>query len=218
MVIDSRSPDNTAIVLVDYVTGFANSFRSQSIEENVTGAVALAKIALGYGAPLVVSLGPDNDPRGPLYPELAAVIGDHPLVHRGGSFDAFEFPGFERAVAETGRKHLVIGGLMTEGCVLHTSLGALRRDYEVSIVVNATAGETKVIHDAAISRLTQLGVTQTSWLSLASEFQVTYDNVATVGLYFELIGLTPGMSKNLVTLQSAMAIGARANVPAGAHS
>ena len=207
MLIDRRTPQNTAIVLIDYVTGFANAFRSQPVEENVNGAVALAKTALGYGVPLVVSLGPEQDPRGPLYPELAAVLGDHPLIHRGGSFDAFDFPAFEAAIAETRRKHLVIAGLMTEGCVLHTSLGALRRDYEVSIVVNATAGETPVIHDAAITRLTQLGVTPTSWLSLASEFQVTYDNVDTVDVYYDLIGLTPGMSKNLVTMQAAMALG-----------
>src|SRR5580692_2800176 len=106
MDIERRTPGNTAIVLIDYVTGFANLFRSQSVQENVSGAVALAKTAVGYGVPLVVSTGPDNDPRGPLYPEVAAVIGDHPVIHRGGSFDAFDFPGFEAAVAETGRSHL----------------------------------------------------------------------------------------------------------------
>jgi molybdopterin biosynthesis enzyme MoaB len=54
--IERRTPGNTAIVLIDYVTGFANLFRSQSVQENVSGAVALAK--------------------------TAAVIGDHPVIHR----------------------------------------------------------------------------------------------------------------------------------------
>jgi len=133
--------------------------------------VALAKTAVGYGVPLVVSTGPQNDPRGPLYPEVATVIGDHPVIHRGGSFDAFDFPGFEAAVAETGMRHLVIAGLMTEGCILHTTLGALRRDYGVSLVIDATAGENTAIHDAAVTRLLQLGVVPVSWLSFASELQ-----------------------------------------------
>ena len=90
MDIDRRTPVNTAIVLINYVTGFANLFRSQTVAENVSGAVALAKTAGGYGVPLVVSVGPDHDPRGPLYPEVAAVIADHPVIHRGGSFDAFD--------------------------------------------------------------------------------------------------------------------------------
>jgi nicotinamidase-related amidase len=52
-------------------------------------------------------------------------------------------------------RHLVIAGLMTEGCILHTTVGALRRDYAVSLVVDATAGENTVIHDAVVTRLLQ---------------------------------------------------------------
>jgi nicotinamidase-related amidase len=208
MDIERRTPDNTAIVLIDYVTGFANLFRSQSVQENVSGAVALAKTAVGYGVPLVVSTGPGNDPRGPLYPEVAAVIGDHPVIHRGGSFDAFDFPGFEAAVAETGMRHLVIAGLMTEGCILHTSLGALRRDYAVSLVIDATAGETAAIHDAAVTRLLQLGVVPVSWLSFASELQRTYDNADTVGVYFDVQMQAPGFAKNLHTLAARAQTGA----------
>lgn len=200
MDIERRTPGNTAIVLIDYVTGFANLFRSQPVQENVSGAVALAKTAVGYGVPLVVSTGPQNDPRGPLHPEVAAVIGDHPVIHRAGSFDAFDFPGFEAAVAATGMRHLVIAGLMTEGCILHTSLGALRRDYTVSLVIDATAGETTAIHDAAVTRLIQLGVVPVSWLSFASELQRTYDNLDTVGVYLDIQMQAPGFAKNLNTL------------------
>ena len=64
MDIERRTPGNTAIVLIDYVTGFANLFRSQSVQENVSGAVALAKTAVGYGVPLVVSTGPETIPAG----------------------------------------------------------------------------------------------------------------------------------------------------------
>jgi len=200
MDIERRTPHNTAIVLIDYVTGFANLFGSQSVQENVSGAVALAKTAVGYGVPLVVSTGPQNDPRRPLYPEVATVIGDHPVIHRGGSFDAFDFPGFEAAVAETGMRHLVIAGLMTEGCILHTTLGALRRDYGVSLVIDATAGENTAIHDAAVTRLLQLGVVPVSWLSFASELQRTYDNADTVGTYFDVQMQAPGFAKNINTL------------------
>jgi nicotinamidase-related amidase len=208
MDIERRTPGNTAIILIDYVTGFANLFRSQCVQENVSGAVALAKTAVGYGVPLVVSTGPLNDPRGPLYPEVAAVIGDHPVIHRGGSFDAFDFPGFEAAVAATGMRHLVIAGLMTEGCILHTTLGALRRDYTVSLVIDATAGENTAIHDAAVTRLLQLGVVPVSWLSFASELQRTYDNADTVGIYFDVQMQGPGFAKNLNTLAARAQPGA----------
>lgn len=207
MEIERRTPENTAIVLIDYVTGFANVFSSQPLSDNISGGVALVKIAQGYGVPLVVTLGPEQDPRGGIYPEIAAVLGDHPIVHRAGSFDAFAFPGFAEAVEATGRKHLVIAGLMSEGCILYTSLEALRRGYTVSIVIDATAGATTPIHDAAMLRLTQQGVTPTSWLSLASELQVTYDNLETVGIYMDVMTHSPGFAMNIRAISSAQMLG-----------
>jgi hypothetical protein len=62
MLIERRTPRNTAVVLVDPLTSFATLFRSQSIEENVNATVALAKTARGYGVPLVVTA-PPKSPR-----------------------------------------------------------------------------------------------------------------------------------------------------------
>jgi nicotinamidase-related amidase len=208
VTIEYRTPQNTAIVLVDYVTGFANVLRSQPIFDNVTGAVALARTAQGYQVPLVVTAGPELDPRGPLYPELTGVLGDHPVVHRGGPFNAFEDASFAAAVAATGRKHLVIAGLATEGCILFTTMGALQLGYEVSIVVDATAGENQVVHEAALGRMATLGVTQTSWLTLATELQVSYDRPETANVYYDILNLSPGFGKNMITLIAAQEFGA----------
>jgi nicotinamidase-related amidase len=188
MDIERRTPQNTAIVLIDYMVSFANLFHSQPIDENVNGAVALAKIALGFGAPLVVTSGRED--QGPLYPALSAVLGDRPVIRRT-TFDSFDNPDFEAAVAATGVKHLVMGGLMTEGCILFTALGALRRGYSVSVVVDASAGESVVHHQTAITRLVQLGVTPVTWLSFASELQRTYENTKTVDCYYGLLSHSP---------------------------
>jgi nicotinamidase-related amidase len=212
MEIERRTRDNTAIVLVDYVTGYANLIRSHPLEENITGGVALARLALGYGMPLVVSLGPERDPRGGLYPALAREIGDHPLVHRAGSFDAFGFPGFEEAIEATGVRHLVFGGLTTEGCVQHTAIGALRRGYGVTVVADAVAGLSRIAHDTAMSRLVQLGVVPATWLSLASEIQVTYDDHTTVDVFASIQSLSPSLALNSATTANALRLGSQ--VPA----
>ena len=98
------------------------------------------------------------------------------------------------AVAETGRRHLVIACLMTEGCILHTTRGALRRDYAVSLVIDATAGRTPPSTMPPIPVL-QLGVIPVSWLSFASELQRTYDNAGTVGIYFDIQMQAPGFAR-----------------------
>lgn len=204
MDIPWRTPANTAIVLIDYAVGFANLFRSHTVSDNVNGAVALARTAQIYDVPLIVTHGRDTDGPGPIYPQLAEVLGDHPIVRRGGEFDSFDDPSFVAAVEATGRRHLVLGGLMTEGCVLFTTLGALRRGYTASVVVDASAGQTLEAHDTAVARLTQLDVTPVTWLTQATEFQRGWNNHATVPQYIDLlVNYAPPLGMSILAKQPA---------------
>lgn len=211
MDIERRTAENTAIILIDYVTGFANIIGSQTIAQNVAGGRALAQTALTFGVPLIVTMGPPADPRGVLYPEIGEVIGDHPVVNRGLSFDAFDDPGFEQAVAGTGVRHLAVAGLMTDGCVMQTSLSALRRDYEVSLVVDASACESDAAHNAAICRLGRYGVIPTTWLSLAAELQRSYEFTDTLPGFREIQANMPGYGKFNQTLANIREIHAARN-------
>jgi nicotinamidase-related amidase len=181
------SPADTAIVLIDHAVGFANLFRSHTVADNANAAVSLAKMATVFKAPLVVTSGPDDAPSGPLYPQLKAVIGDHPIVIRQGAFDAFDEDVFARAVEATERKRLVMAGLFTEGCLLQTALTGIARGYEVFAVLDASAGETQETHQTAVLRMIQGGVIPTTWFSIASEFQRTWANVVTLQGFSGLI-------------------------------
>ena len=211
MNIDRRTADNTAIVLIDYVTGFAPLIGSQTIAANTAGGRALAQTAHAFGVPLVVSVGPVDDPRGVLYPEITSVLDGTPIVNRGLSFDAFEDSGFAAAIAATSRRHLVIGGLMTDGCIMHTTLTALRQDFEVSLVVDATAAENAAVHEAALIRLGGYGVTLRSWLSFASELQGSYANVDTLAAFREIQANMPGYAMLNSTLANVRGIDSRRN-------
>lgn len=172
MNLDPLTPENTTIVLVDYAVGFANILRSHDLTSHINNVVGLAKTATLYGSGLVVTNGLPSKPSGPLYPELLEVIGDFPVIERSTQFNSFLDDRFAAAVLDTGRKKLVIGGVATEGCVLQTVLGALRAGYEPYVVVDASATVTSEAHDAAIMRMTQLGVVPVTWFSVAAEFQL----------------------------------------------
>lgn len=172
MNLEPLSPDNSAVVLVDYAIGFANLLRSHELREHITNTVGLAKTAKLYGAPLVVTNGESSKPSGPLYPELLAAIGDQPVIERKTAFNSFLDPAFAAAVEATGRHRLIIGGIATDGCVLQTALGALRAGYEVSVVVDASASTSKEAHDMAVQRMIMSGVRPVTWWSLAAEFQL----------------------------------------------
>ncbi|MFE9775764.1 isochorismatase family protein [Streptomyces sp. NPDC005931] len=174
MTLEPLTPLNTTIVLVDHAVGFANVLRSHDTAQHVSNVVGLAKTALWYESGLVVTNGLPDKPSGPLYTQLQEVLGDHPVIERAGNFNGFLDEGFARAVRDTGRRKLAIAGVSTEGCVLQTVLGALREDYEVYVVVDASASVTVETHAVAVQRMVQAGAVPVTWFSLAGEFQVDH--------------------------------------------
>ncbi len=171
MFTEALSPENTTVIMIDYAIGFANLIRSHDITLHQNNALLLARTALDYKSGLVVTNGPSGKPSGPNYPKLQKILGVQKVIERGGMFDAFLFPEFSDAVAATNRRNLVIGGLMTEGCVLQTALGGARAGYEVYVAVDACGSQSKEIHDLAIQRLTTSGIKPVTTFALASEFQ-----------------------------------------------
>lgn len=174
MTPEPLTPANTTIVLVDYAIGFANVLRSHDLSQHLSAAVGLATTAVLYESGLVVTNGLPDKPSGPLYPEVAEIIGSTPVIERGGNFDSFLDEAFADAVRATGRRRLAIGGVSTEGCVLQTVLGGLRAGYDVHVVVDACASISRETHDTAVMRMVQAGATPVTWFSLAGEFQVDH--------------------------------------------
>ena len=193
-ILEPFTPQNTTIMMVDYSSGFVNSFRSHDVNEHLTATVALAKTALGLRSGLVVNLGAGQKP----YPQLVQALGDHPIIYRGGEYNALDNPKVRKAVEATGRKSLAVAGISTDGCVIETALGALRLGYRVALVEDATAGLTRETHDIAVRRMIQAGVVPVSWLSLATEFQMNWEKKDTAQAYFSLIAeVSPGLTMSI---------------------
>ncbi|RBQ16733.1 isochorismatase [Spongiactinospora rosea] len=172
MARNPLSADNAAIVLIDHQVGMANLLRSHTLEEHLNNTVALAKVAKIFGAPFVVTAGPSDGLGGQLYPELAQVVGDHPVVERiPPMYDGFGDPGFTAAIEATGRQKLIMAGVQTDVCLSFTALTALDRGYEVYLVGDASAAGTKETHELAMQRLIQAGAIPVGWLAVGSEFQ-----------------------------------------------
>jgi len=193
-ILEPFTPQNTTVMMVDYSVGFVNSFRSHDVNEHITATVALAKTARGFRSGLVVNLGSGQTP----YPQLVQALGDHPIIYRGGEYNALDSAKVLEAVKKTGRKRLAIAGISTDGCVIETVLGALRLGYTVALVEDATAGQTRETHDIAVRRMIQAGAVPVSWLSLATEFQMNWENKATAQAYFGLIAeASPGLTMSI---------------------
>lgn len=169
MAYTPLTADNSAVVLIDHEVGFSNLIGSHPIADNLNATLALARTAKVFELPLVVTSAYEDSPAGPLYPELVEVLGDTPVIHRDPVFDAFDSAEFSAAVEATGRKKLIMAGVLTEICLAFTALTALDQGHEVYIVVDASAGSTKETHDAALMRLVQAGAVPVDWMTVGSE-------------------------------------------------
>lgn len=164
------TPDDCALVLVDEQAGLAFATGSADRQTLRSNAVALARTAVAFNIPVVVSTSASKVYSGPLMPPLRAVLPDIVPIERR-NMNLWEDEAARAAVSATGRKTLIVAGLLTEACVSFPVLSALADGYRVHVVADACGGLTAASHDAALRRMEQAGAVMTSWLQFLLEMQ-----------------------------------------------
>jgi nicotinamidase-related amidase len=163
-------PDECALLLIDLQAGLA--FGVESIDRQVllNNTVALARTAGVFGVPIVVSTSATKVYSGPLMPAIHAVVPGVEAIERH-NMNLWEDETVRAAVVGTGRRRLLISGLLTEACVSFPVLSALKDGYEVFVVADACGGLTATSHDLALRRMAAAGASMTSWLQVLLELQ-----------------------------------------------
>jgi nicotinamidase-related amidase len=96
---------------------------------------------------------------GTTVPELASRLPQRP---EKVSFSSCAVPGVVEQFHEGGRPKIVLAGIETHVCVLHTALDLLALDFRVYIAVDAVAARYRIDHDIALRRLEQAGAILTT--------------------------------------------------------
>ncbi len=170
------SPDNSALLMVDHQTGLMQLVRDYSPDEFKNNVLALADIGKLYNLPTILTTSFENGPNGPILPEIKAIHSDAPFIARPGEINAWDNPDFVKAVEKTGRKKLIIAGIVTDVCVALPTLSALAAGYEVYVCVDASGTTTPAIRDATLMRLVHAGAIVTNWFSISSELHRDWRN------------------------------------------
>ncbi len=169
MSYDRLTADNTAVLFVDHQTGLANGVQTQSPPDFINNVKALVTISQIYKLPTVVTTSAHDGPNGPIMPVVEQGLPNAAIVHRPGQINAFDNEDFAAAVKKTGRKKLLIAGISTEVCVAFAALSAKKLGYDVYAVLDASGTWSKLVEDAAVSRMVQAGVTPITWVAVGAE-------------------------------------------------
>lgn len=130
----------------------------------------LARVATDFKIPVVLStVGVELGVNGPTIPSLRDALPQVKVVDRS-SMNPWEDDKFSAAVKATGRKRLVIGGIVTSVCLTFAVVGALAEGYEASFIVDAVGDNYKEQHDTAVLRLAHAGGVPNTTVGMACEW------------------------------------------------
>lgn len=180
------TPDNCAVLLIDYEPQMAFAVKNIDGETLVNNAVGLAKAAKVFNIPTIITTVAAKTFSGPIFSQLRDVFPDAEIIDRT-SINAWEDKRFADAVKKTGRKKLVLGGLWTELCIAMPVISALEEGYETYVVADACGDINDIAHDMAMMRMVQAGAVPMTWLQVLLELQRDWARKETYDAVLEVI-------------------------------
>jgi nicotinamidase-related amidase len=168
--------NNAAVLLVDHQTGLLSLVRDIGPDSFKNNVLALADLAKYFGLPTILTTSFEAGPNGPLVPELKEQFPNAPYIARPGQINAWDNEDFVKAVKGTGKKQLIIAGVVTEVCVAFPALSAIEEGFEVFVVTDASGTFNDVTRHSAWNRMSAAGAQLMTWFGVACELHRDWRN------------------------------------------
>ncbi len=170
------SKDDAVLLLVDHQAGLISLVQDFSPDDFKNNIIALADIGKFFELPTILTTSFDEGPNGPIVPELIERFPDSPFIHRPGQINAWDNEDFVKAVEATGRKQLIIAGVVTDVCVGFVALSAIEAGYDVFVVTDASGTFNHTVQQAAWNRMSAAGAQMMNWFAVACELHRDWRN------------------------------------------
>ncbi|MBA1242588.1 MULTISPECIES: isochorismate family cysteine hydrolase YcaC [Pseudomonas] len=168
--------NDAVLLLIDHQTGLISLVQDFTPNEFKNNVLALADCGKFFGLPTILTTSFEQGPNGPLVPELKEIFPDAPYIARPGQINAWDNEDFVKAIKATGRKQLIIAGVVTDVCVAFPTLSALAEGFDVFVVTDASGTFDKTVQQAAWNRMSAAGAQLVNWFSVACELHRDWRN------------------------------------------
>lgn len=168
--------NNAAVLMVDHQAGLLSLVRDIEPDKFKNNVLALADLAAYFKLPTILTTSFEDGPNGPLVPELKEKFPKAPFIPRPGQINAWDNEDFVKAVKATGKKQLIIAGVVTEVCVAFPALSALVEGYEVFVVTDASGTFDEITRHSAWDRMSAAGAQLMTWFAVACELHRDWRN------------------------------------------
>jgi len=171
MKYNRLSQDDAAVLFIDHQTGLISLVQDIAPDTFNNNVLALAHMAQYFKLPAILTTSFENGPNGPLLPALKQAFPSAPYIARPGQINAWDNEEFVAAVKTTGRRQLIIAGIVTDVCVTLPTLSALEAGYHVFVITDASGTFNEISRYSAWMRMASAGAQLMTWFSAASELQ-----------------------------------------------
>ena len=187
------TPQNTTLVLVDHqvgTIGWAGELANENERNQLTmWTRTVARFAKAAGMPIVLTSSLETEAQGPLLPEFQEIMPEEyaTRIRRTGVINAWDDPAFADAVRATGRKHLLMGGLTTDVCLVPPALSASEEGFNVVALVDISAATTKLGAQTSLTLLDNAGIDQMVVTPMITSMLGDYKSPV-AGAFFQAMG------------------------------
>ncbi|KAF1992562.1 Isochorismatase hydrolase [Aulographum hederae CBS 113979] len=169
--------NNSVLLIVDHQVGLfhlAKDWDATLLRNNIVAHASLGKL---FDLPVVMTTSAETGPNGPLPKEILEMYPNSPLIKRNGEVDAWDNPSFRAAVRATGKKQVILAGIVTDVCTTFLALSLRAEGYSVWANVEASGTTTQLLRDTANMRMQGAGVNLGSLFGIATDLMRDWRNV-----------------------------------------
>ncbi|MCQ8117786.1 hydrolase [Methylomonas rosea] len=150
--------DNSVLLVVDIQGRLSSAMPATDLQQMLTYGQRLLQAAGLLDVPVLLT---EQYPQGlgPTQPEISECLPGNALVFSKTGFSCCAADGFNKALADTGRKQVVVIGQEAHVCVLQTALELLSENYQVHVLADAVCSRRVEHKNIALQRMQQQGVT-----------------------------------------------------------
>ena len=152
------TPQNSAILLVDHQKMTMDWIYSQDRKNVENNLRMLSRIGSEVNVPLLITTTMEEQV-GLTWEGIQQTAPKQfeNRIKRGGTLNCFIDSNFKTAVKNLNKKNLIIGGLTTDICLLHTVTTAIELGYNVIVVADASGSMTKMADETSFDYFRQIG-------------------------------------------------------------
>ncbi|KFY93105.1 hypothetical protein V498_04549 [Pseudogymnoascus sp. VKM F-4517 (FW-2822)] len=150
--------NNAALLVVDHQTGLKSLVRDYGTAEFRNAVLGHAALGDLFNLPTIITTSADTGPNGQLPKEIVALHPNVSIIRRQGEVDAWDNADFRAAVKATGKKHIILAGVVTEVCTSFLALSLRQEGYSVWANTDASGTFNEKLAADANRRMEQAGV------------------------------------------------------------